>query len=180
MTFPHEVFLQIECIVQCEKWQRFWLQRKVHAAGDIDLDLLTALQFVNTSVIFLSSSHADSGDIFTRAVQAVILDEGFQVESLQARTALKTASLVLEWCREQDHGEKLDSFSHILVVWLKVCFASQHTTVQLQKEWMWGAYHQLRTAETFVKDWRTFSADFVSQKAFPAFSSLLHTPFSSG
>ena len=122
----------------------------------------------------------DSGDFFTRAVQAVILDEGFQVESLQARTALKTASLVLEWCREQDHGEKLDSFSHILVVWLKVCFASQHTTVQLQKEWMWGAYHQLRTAETFVKDWRMFSANFVGQKAFPAFSSLLHTPFSSG
>ena len=56
------------------------------------------------------------------------LDEGFQVESLQARTALKTAFLVLEWCREQDNQEKLYSFSHIPVVRLKACFASKHNT----------------------------------------------------
>ena len=116
--------------------------------------------------------------MFTRAVQAVSLDEGFQVESLQARTALKTASLVLEWCREQDNREKLDSFSHVLVIRLKACFASKHTTVQLQKERMWGAYHQLRTAKTFVKDWRMFLANSVGQKAFPAFFQFVtHTIF---
>ena len=107
--------------------------------------------------------------MFTKAVQAVLLDEGFQVESLQATTALKTASSLLEWCREPDNREILESFSHVLVVRLKSCFASKHTTTQLRKERMWGAYHQLRTAKTFVNDWRTFLADSVHQKAFPVF-----------
>ena len=34
---------------------------------------------------------------------------------------------------------------------------------------MWGAYHRLRTADSFVCDWRVFLAESVQCKAFPAF-----------
>ena len=35
---------------------------------------------------------------------------------------------------------------------------------------MWRPYHRLRTADTFVHDWRLFLADSVQAKAFLAFS----------
>lgn len=120
----------------------------------------------------------ECGDMLLEAVQAVLKDEGFQVESLHAETALKTASLVLEWGREPENREKLEVFSHVLVVRLRACFTSKRTTAQLQRERMWGAYHQLRTADTFVKDWRAFLNDSVGQKAYPAFFQFVtHTVF---
>ena len=55
-------------------------------------------------------------DMFTNAVQAVQKDEGFYIDSLHARTALNTASLLQEWCRDDSNLKKLGIFALILVV----------------------------------------------------------------
>ena len=102
-------------------------------------------------------------------MNSIVADKGFRVESKQAETALKLATAVLEWCGKVENQQTLRPFAHILVVRLKACFASKHKTMQLKRERMWAAYHRLRTAETFVKDWRDFLATSVGFKAFPAF-----------
>ena len=52
--------------------------------------------------------------MFTNAVQAVLKDEGFDINSLHARTALNTASLLQEWCRDDSNREKLGKFALVL------------------------------------------------------------------
>lgn len=107
--------------------------------------------------------------MFTNAVQAVLKDEGFDIDSLHARTALSTASLLQEWCRDDSNREKLGKFALVLVVRLRACFSTKHTSPRLQRERMWAAYHQLRTSDTFISDWRAFLTDSIGQKAYPAF-----------
>ena len=105
--------------------------------------------------------------MFTEAVASVLQDEGFQVESLHSQTALKTARFLSEWCKDEKNKPKLHNFSHILVTRLKACFASKHKTFQLKRERMWGAYHRLRSSETFHKDWKDFVDESVGLKGYP-------------
>ena len=94
----------------------------------------------------------------------------FEVESEYTSAALKTALALEEWWKESPaNREKLFSFAHVLVVCLRACFPCKHSSLQLRKERMWGAYHRLRTADTFVSDWRTFLVESIRLKAFPAF-----------
>ena len=39
----------------------------------------------------------------------------------------------------------------------------------LKRTRMWGCYHRLRTADTFIHDWQRFITQSVGTKAFPAF-----------
>ena len=96
-------------------------------------------------------------ELFMTAVQAVQKDEVFQVESEYTSAALKTSLSLQEWRKQSAANHmKLSSFAHILIVRLRACFPCNHTSLQLRKERMWGAYHRLRTADTFVSDWRLF------------------------
>lgn len=115
------------------------------------------------------SPFVECADRFIKVVEAVRLDEMFEVESEYTSAALKTALALEEWWKESPaNREKLFSFAHILVVRLRACFPCKHSSLQLRKERMWGAYHRLRTADTFVSDWRTF-LESVRLKAYPAF-----------
>ena len=111
-----------------------------------------------------------SAEIFMTAVQAVQKDEVFQVESEYTSAALKTSLSLQEWRKQSAANHmKLSSFAHILIVRLRACFPCNHTSLQLRKERMWGAYHRLRTADTFVSDWRLFITNSIGLKAFPSF-----------
>ena len=61
-----------------------------------------------------------------KAVEALKLEEMFQVESNYTSTALKT-SLALEewWKRSKSNYQRLSSFSLVLSVRLGACFASK-------------------------------------------------------
>ena len=107
---------------------------------------------------------------FLIAVEAVAVDEMFEVQSEYTTAALKTALVLQTWSKHSPrHYVKLSSFAHILIVRLNACFPCKHSTLQLKKERMWGAYHRLRTSVTFVGDWQTFLSTSVQLKAFPAF-----------
>ena len=104
------------------------------------------------------------------AVEAVQKDEVFQVESDYTSAALKTSLALQEWQKQSSANYmKLSSFAHILIVRLRACFPCNHTSLQLRKERMWGAYHRLRTANTFVSEWRLFITNSIGLKAFPSF-----------
>ena len=125
-------------------------------------------------VLFLGARH-----IFIRAVEAVIADEMFEVESEYTSVALETALAMQEWWKQSPSNlELLTKFAHILHVRLNACFAYSRSTLQLKKERMWGAYHRLRTADSFVQDWRIFLNHSVNMKAFSAFYQFVtHTIF---
>ena len=89
-------------------------------------------------------------ELFMTAVQAVQKDEVLQVESGYTSAALKTSLALQEWQKQSANHMKLSSFAHILIVRLRACFPCNYTSLQLRKERMWGAYHRLRTAYTFV------------------------------
>jgi len=85
------------------------------------------------------------------------------------RRILWVQSLQVWWKESVANHNMLTTFAHVLIVRLRACFPCNHSTLQLKKERMWGAYHRLRTADTFVNDWRVFLSDSVRLKAFPAF-----------
>ena len=124
---------------------------------------------------------ADSStSIFTKAVQSVLTDEGFQVPSQDAKASLNTASALLTWSAEQCHQVTLDKFANSLTTRLSTCF--RHTagcsSIQLRKDKMWGAYHMLRTSKTFREDWSQFLLESVGHQASPAFFQYVtHTLF---
>lgn len=106
---------------------------------------------------------------FITAVEALLAEEMFEVESDYTSAALKTAVAVREWARQAANRDQLCSFAHVLIVRLNACFPCKHSTIQLRKERMWGAYHRFRTSNTFVRDWQAFLSTSVQLKAFPAF-----------
>lgn len=65
--------------------------------------------------------------------------------------AKETASTLLEQCECPSYH----SFAVNLVEQLSRCFVDHHT-FKLQKEAMWGTFHQLRTSDTFTNMWDTF------------------------
>ena len=113
-----------------------------------------------------------------RAVEKVKEEELFKVESEYTSAAVKTAQALEDWWKKSPSNlEVLKEFSHILYVRLDACFACNRSTLQLRKERMWGSYHRLRSAETFVRDWQKFLSFSVKMKAFPSFISLWCTVF---
>ena len=65
--------------------------------------------------------------MFTNTVQAV-LKKGFYINSINARTVFNTASLLQEWCRDDSNREKLGIFALVLMVRLRACFSTKHTS----------------------------------------------------
>jgi len=104
-----------------------------------------------------------------KAVDAVLSDDGFEVESPYTAAALKVASDIKKWHEHPENHTTLELFSHVLVLRLKACFTSKHKTMQLKRESMWGAYHRLRASDTFRRDWKTFLHESFQVEAFPAF-----------
>ena len=103
-------------------------------------------------------------------MEAIKVDEALLVQSEYTSAALKTAMALEEWWKKSEESyQHLSTFSPVLTVRLGACFASKWSTLQLKKENMWGAYHRLRTVDSFVCDWRVFLAESVQCKAFPAF-----------
>ena len=117
--------------------------------------------------------------MFMWAVEKVKEDELFKVESEYTSAALKTAQALEDWWKKSPSNlELMQEFSRILYVRLNACFACHRSTLQMRKERMWGSYHRLRSAETFVHDWRKFLSVTVKVKAFPSFYQFVtHTVF---
>ena len=104
-----------------------------------------AISMLPTLCLFLGACH-----IFMWAVE-VKEEELFEVEFEYASAAVKTAQALEDWWKKSpSNPEVLKEFSHILYVRLNACFACCRSTLQLRKERMWGSYHRLGAAETFV------------------------------
>ena len=146
--------------------------RAVHANSCTNSAL--AISMLPTLCLFLGACH-----IFMRAVEKVKEEELFEVEPEYTSAAVKTAQALEDWWKKSPSNlEVLKEFFHILYVRLNACFACCRSTLQLRKERMWGSYHRLRSAETFVRDWQKFLSVSVKMKAFPSFYQfVVHTVF---
>ena len=104
------------------------------------------------------------------AVEAVQTEEQFKVASDYTCAAKKTSLTLQEWWKQSTTNmEQLTWFAHVLIVRLKACFASKCSSMALKRTRMWGCYHRLRTADTFIHDWQRFITQSVGTKAFTAF-----------
>lgn len=104
------------------------------------------------------------------AVEAVLTDSGFKVDSPDAAAALNTAGALLDWCKKEENSLVLKSFSKYLTSNLKPCLGKEKLSLRTRKSRMWGHYHQLRTSEKFAQEWKDFLTKSVgSEVAIPAF-----------
>ena len=104
------------------------------------------------------------------AVLAIQTDEAFQLESEFTCAALKTSQTLEAWRKMCPvNEEKLSKSAHILVVRLQACFVCKKKDMTSRKERMWRSYIRLRTARTFVKDWKDFITDSVAMKTYLSF-----------
>ena len=106
-----------------------------------------AISMLPTLCLFLGACH-----IFMQAVEVNSKEEElFEVEFEYASAAVKTAQALEDWWKESpSNPEVLKEFFHILYVRLNACFVCCWSTLQFRKERMWGSYHHLGSAETFV------------------------------
>ena len=105
------------------------------------------------------------------AIETILLAEsGFQVDTPDATAALKTATALLEWCKKAENTIILKEFSKSLISNLKQCLGNDKQLLRTRKSRMWGHYHQLRTSENFVQEWKNFlSKSVLSEQASPTF-----------
>ncbi len=93
-------------------------------------------------------------EILEKVVESVLREGRFQFSTPSAKCARDTAAALIA-CRSSQ-PDLFHQFSRYLTTTLKKCFVNTHKTNILKKAKMWGMYHQLRTSDSFKKEWRLF------------------------
>lgn len=93
------------------------------------------------------------------ALQGVLNDESFKINSPATVKTRKAAESFLEWCLKDDNKDKLDIFTKQISKNLKdVIVSSKTKSLHYNKDKIWRGYFLLRTSESFIKQWTTFLA----------------------
>ncbi len=80
----------------------------------------------------------------------------FKASSPEAAVALNTASALLVLLEDSKHSVMVEDFTVKLYSKLKSCFQHTHSSLHLNREKMWGLYHELRTSDSFKEEWSRF------------------------
>ena len=113
------------------------------------------------------------------ALDKLLADKSFGPPSAAAVTARKTGECLHQWLAAAEHQEKAKAFSDSLLASLDTCF-DPRLNARVQKETMWGKFHQLRCSQPFVCMWRTFLMETLSVDACPIFFQYLTDAFFRG
>ena len=98
----------------------------------------------------------------------LLADKSFGPPSAAAVTARKTGECLHQWLAAAEHQEKAKAFSDSLLASLDTCF-DPRLNARVQKETMWGNFHQLRCSQPSVCMWKTFLMETLSVDAYPIF-----------
>ncbi len=92
------------------------------------------------------------------AVEAVISDESFKVESKIASEVLKVGQEMQKCLKESRNATQAEEFAKSIVCQLQRCIpdSGRFKTVQSRRERMWSNYHQLRCSSKYIAAWKTF------------------------
>ena len=96
------------------------------------------------------------------------MDKGFDLPSVPAQEARKTAGKLLEWCSDLDNGTVFGCFASDLVSNLGTCFKS-HRNVQREREYMWEKVFKFRASPEFKTKWSSFLLESIDVSACPIF-----------
>lgn len=100
-------------------------------------------------------------ELVTKTVETLLSDDGFQIPSEEAASALATAVKLSHWLKESGSTKLLNEFSASITSQVNSCFGSSTLSLRTRKGRMWGAFHQLRTSKEFTAQWKTFLQESV-------------------
>jgi len=101
------------------------------------------------------------------AVESVLIEPRFKFETPAAKASYQLASLLTE--TKDSQQEHIKHFSSVLEEKLKACFITTHRSNKLKQEKMWGQYHNLRTSEEFLLEWKKFLTEITEMAPCSAF-----------
>jgi hypothetical protein len=97
--------------------------------------------------------------LFIDAVNDVLEDEGFHLNTPYASTALEAARSLLEWTkRSDDNNMEVTHFSKSLVKHLRNCLPAG-----LNREKMWRNFHQFRSSKDHLLLWDKFLKESIGK-----------------
>ena len=96
---------------------------------------------------------AAPSEMLLAGVEALLVDDGFQIRSTLSQGALSTAESFLSWSKVND--TEFTSFSTDIVHDLEAVFSRVPSTLRLkvQREKMWGYYHTVRSSVHYRQKW---------------------------
>ena len=101
-------------------------------------------------------------EILKRAVENVLADDGFKIQTPSSRSAVEDARKLLQWFSLPNSKEVFYEFAEMLVSDVDKCFdppkniSKRGSMLQGRREAMWSSYHKLSTSDTFAKNWERF------------------------
>ena len=111
----------------------------------------------------------DYSEMFLKAVEKILEDDGFRIPSPLAAAARETAASLLTWCQNPANQQALSTFSALLVAKLEPAFAQSGRKLQVQREKMWGTYHAIRSSDEFHSSWVRLLQESLGCAACPIF-----------
>ena len=112
--------------------------------------------------------YTESNLIVRKAVQQVLMDKGFDLPSVPAQNARKSAKKLLEWCSDSISHPLFERFAANLVSELITCF-KLHRNVQREREHLWQHFFKLRASSDFKRKWSSFLLESIGESASPIF-----------
>ena len=108
---------------------------------------------------------------FHSGVEAVIVDESFNVGSSVSAEVLKVGQRVHRWLKEPSNFDQADQFSKSVVSQLQWCIpaSDRFKSVQSRRERMWGDYHQLHCSSAYTSAWKIFLGQNLGTQGHPIF-----------
>ncbi len=107
--------------------------------------------------------------VFVQAVEEVLRDDGFDIPSPLAVAARRTATSVVNWCRDPVSQQSLSTFAAKLVSQLEPALTQSGANCQARREKMWGTYHAIRSSDDFSSSWAKFLKESCKCDACPIF-----------
>lgn len=111
----------------------------------------------------------ESQALVRKSIQLVLTDGGFNIPSVPAQTAQKTAEKLLEWVSDSDNSSLFASFASDLIKQLESCFKSSYQSFQRRREKMWEQLLKLRSSPRFRAMWSSFLLESIGVPACPIF-----------
>ena len=99
------------------------------------------------------------------AVDSVLKDEAFQLQSHCASCTISAARAVSAWIKE--NSKEAEKFEKELVSSLNTCLQQPKVkSASINRERMWRAYHHLRTSDGYIRQWhKLLQAAGISEKS---------------
>jgi len=105
------------------------------------------------------------------AVEAVIGDESFKVESKIASEVLKVGQKAYQWLKEPTNVNQAELFAKSVVYQLESCIPTRgrFKSVQARRERMWSNYHHVRCSSVYISAWKIFLCQNLGTPGHPIF-----------